>query len=75
MQRVDLRGRYPGHGGSRLQVQRLEGGRWSAFPVDVTVRSGGFHTWVASGRPGRNRFRVVDPATGRTSPPVTVTVG
>ena len=75
MGRIDLHGRYPGHGGTRLVVQRRQGGRWSRFPVSVTVRGGTFHTWVASGHRGPNRFRVVDPARGRASAPVTVLVG
>lgn len=75
MGRIDLHGRYPGHGGTRLLVQRLQGGRWSRFPVSVTVRGGTFHTWVASGHRGPNRFRVVDRAGGRASAPVTVRVG
>ena len=75
MGRIDLHGRYPRHGGTRLVVQRFQGGRWSRFPVSVTVRGGRFHTWVASGHRGPNRFRVVDPAGGRASAPVTVRVG
>lgn len=73
MARVSLFGAYPGHGGA-LVVQRREGGHWDRFPVTVVVRAGHFHTWVASGYPGRNLFRVVDPATGTSSAPVTVTV-
>ncbi len=75
MGRINLTGRYPGHGGSRLVVQRYENGHWSRFPVStVTVRDGRFHTWVASGRPGPNRFRVLDVARHRPSNPVTVVV-
>jgi hypothetical protein len=75
MGRIDLHGRYPGHGGTRLVVQRRRGGRWTRFPVSVTVRGGGFRTWVASGHRGPNRFRVLDPRSGRASAPVTVRVG
>lgn len=74
MGRVHLSGRYPGHGGTRLVVQRFKGGRWGRFPVTVTVRGGRFRTWVASGYRGPNRFRVVDPGTHRASAPVTVIV-
>lgn len=75
MARVNLTGRYPGRGGTRLVVQRFERGSWSRFPVSpATVREGRFRTWVASGRPGVNRFRVVDTRTGRASAPVTVRV-
>lgn len=72
-QRINLTGLYPGGGGARLQVQRFEGG-WSAFPVEVPVRAGQFSTYVLTGRAGVNRFRVVDPASGRASNPVRVTV-
>ena len=76
MGRIDMSGRYPGHAGASLQVQqRVGGGYWQDFPVTVTVRGGGFHTWVASGRRGLNRFRVVDRASGRASAPVSVMVG
>ena len=75
MGRIDLRGRYPGHGGAYLQVQRRQGGHWERFPVGVTVRGGRFHTWVASGHGGDNHFRVRDLRTGRVSPAVTVRVG
>ncbi|MGZ4444604.1 MAG: hypothetical protein ACXVXC_15685 [Nocardioidaceae bacterium] len=74
MGRVNLWGRYPGHGGAYLVVQRLEAGHWHRFPVSTTVRAGRFHTWVASGRRGPNRFRVLDPRSGRRSAPVTVRV-
>jgi hypothetical protein len=75
MGRINLFGRYPGHSGSQLAVQRMEGGHWGSFPVSVTVRGGRFHTWVASGRNGANQFRVVDSGAGRASPAVTVVVG
>jgi hypothetical protein len=60
-ERVALRGRYTGGNGRMLAVQRFEGGTWRRFPTSATVRGGTFSTYVASGRPGPNRFRVVDP--------------
>lgn len=75
MGRIHLGGRYSGHGGERLVVQRLQGGHWARFPVSVTVHRGRFTTWVASGHRGLNRFRVVDVRTHRASAPVTVRVG
>jgi hypothetical protein len=72
-QRINLTGRYRGGGGARLRVQRFEGG-WSDFPVTVTVRGGAFATYVLTGRTGVNRFRVVDPSSGRSSNEVRVTV-
>ncbi len=74
MGRIDLSGRYP-RNGATLVVQRRDGGHWTRFPVTATVRRGRFHTWVQSGYRGPNRFRVLDPATGRASAPVTITVG
>lgn len=74
MGRIHLMGRYPGHGGARLVVQRFEGGHWARFPVSVTVRGGRYRTWVASGHRGVNRFRVVDAAARRASAPVSVRV-
>ena len=71
---VTLRGRYPGATGTTLQVQRREGGSWAAFPTSATVDGGTFSTFVASGQPGLNEFRVVDPSTGRTSNVVAFTV-
>jgi hypothetical protein len=72
-QRVYLSGSYRGGNGARLLVQRYEG-HWVEFPVSATVRGGHFETYVESGQKGPNRFRVVDPATGRKSQPVTVTL-
>ena len=60
-ERVVLRGRYTGGNGRTLAVQRFEGGTWRRFPTSATVRGGTFSTYVASGRPGQNRFRMVDP--------------
>jgi hypothetical protein len=59
-ERVALRGRYTGGNRRTLAVQRFEGGTWRRFPTSATVRGGTFSTYVASGRPGPNRFRVVD---------------
>jgi hypothetical protein len=74
MGRISLDGRYGGGAGQVLQVQRREAGRWSSFPVTITVRGGTFHSWVASGRSGVNQFRVVDIHAGKSSNPVAVTV-
>jgi hypothetical protein len=72
--RVTLSGRYPGGNGTTLQVQRREGGSWAAFPTSATVDGGSFSTYVASGQPGPNRFRVVDPTSGKGSNVVVFTV-
>jgi hypothetical protein len=75
MQRIDLTGTYPGGEGATLQVQRFEAG-WSSFAgVTATVRGETFSTYVMTGRTGPNRFRVVDPASGKSSNPVRVRIG
>jgi hypothetical protein len=74
MERIYLSGRYPGSDGHTLQVQRFEAG-WTDFPVTTTVSGGRFSTYVQTGNAGKNRFRVLDPASGKASNPVTVTVG
>jgi hypothetical protein len=55
-------------------VQRFENG-WVDFPVSTSVSGGLFDTYVFSGREGLNRFRVIDPDSGRRSNPVRVTIG
>ncbi len=72
-ERVRLTGRYPGGNGTKLQVQRRQGG-WADFPTSATVRRGSFSTWVQTGRPGVNRFRVVDKDAGKKSRSVSVII-
>lgn len=73
MERIYLSGTYPGGEGKSLQVQRREGG-WSDFPTSASVSGGTFSTYVMTGRSGANKFRVVDPSTGKKSNAVTVRV-
>ncbi|MDQ4086308.1 MAG: hypothetical protein M3165_10870 [Actinomycetota bacterium] len=73
-EQVTLSGTYPGGNGTTLEVQRREGGSWASFPTSATVDGGQFSTYVASGQPGPNAFRVVDPSTGQTSNVVVFTV-
>jgi hypothetical protein len=75
MQQIDLTGTYQGGEGAILQLQRLENGVWSDFPVTMSVSGGTFATYVLTGRTGPNQFRVVDTDTQVTSNEVTVTVG
>ena len=75
MERVNLTGRYKGADSVGLQVQRFEDGDWQDFGVDVTVRQGTYATYVQTGRPGEQRFRVYDPATKQGSNVVLVTIG
>lgn len=75
MQQIDLTGTYPTGEGAILQVQRLESGTWSDFPVTMSVSSQTFATFVQTSQAGENRFRVIDTDTGVFSNVVVVTVG
>ncbi len=75
MQQIGLTGTYQAGEGAILQVQRLEDGTWSDFPVTVPVSGGTFATYLLTARPGPNQFRVVDTDTEAISNEVTVTVG
>ena len=73
---VRLRGRIPGvRSGRRVQVERLEAGRWRRFPVTARAEARGeFSVQVALGRPGANVLRVRLPGTRRLTGQATVTV-
>lgn len=73
MERIYLTGTYPGGEGASLQVQRFEGG-WQNFDASASVSGGTFSSYVMTGRSGPNKFRVVDPASGKASNPVTIRV-
>ena len=75
MQQIDLTGTYPGGEGAILQVQRLENGAWSDFPVTMSVSGGTFATYVQTSQVGANKFRVIDTDTQVASNELTVTVG
>ena len=75
MERINLTGDYPGNDNVTLQVQRFSDGTWTNFGVQASVRVGTFTTYVMTGRSGENRFRVFDPASGKGSNVVLVTVG
>jgi hypothetical protein len=75
MQQIDLTGTYQSGEGAILQVQRMENGQWSDFPVTMSVSGGTFATYVQTSRTGPNKFRVIDTDTRTTSNEVTVTVG
>ena len=75
MERIDLTGTYQGGEGAVLQVQRLEGGSWSDFPVTVSVSDATFATYVQTGQGGEVKFRVLDTTSQKASNPVTVTIG
>jgi cytoskeletal protein RodZ len=73
-QRVNLTGTYQAPPGTSLQVQRREGASWVDFPTSAQVSGGQFSTYIETGRPGANRFRVVDAGSGKTSNIVTVQI-
>lgn len=74
-ERINLNGLYLDGGSVALQVQRQEGDAWVDFDASTTVRSGAFETYIYTGRPGENVFRVFDPTTGRSSNSVSIRVG
>jgi len=75
MEQIDLSGTYPGGEGAILQVQRFEGGQWQDFPASpVSVSDQTFSTYVLTGIPGQQRFRMIDTGSGKTSNEVKVTV-
>lgn len=72
---LTLSGTFPGAAGSTLQVERLEGGSWVAFPTTATADgSGSFSTYVELGQPGENLMRVTLPGTDRSTPTVAITI-
>ena len=73
--RINFNGVYTDGEGARLQVQRKEGGSWTDFPVDATVRGGSFETWIQTSRTGVTKFRMFDQDANRASNVVTVTIG
>jgi hypothetical protein len=75
MGQIDLTGTYPGGEGAILQVQRFENGSWQDFPASpVSVSDQTFSTYVQTGVPGLQRFRVVDTRSGKPSNEVRITV-
>jgi hypothetical protein len=75
MQQIDLTGTYQAGEGAILQVQRMENGAWSDFPVTMSVSGGTFATYVQTSRTGPNKFRAVDTDSDVVSNEVTITVG
>jgi hypothetical protein len=61
MGRIDLTGTYPGAEGAVLNVQKFSNGSWQDFySISATVTNGSFSTYIQTGTPGMNRFRVID---------------
>jgi hypothetical protein len=75
MGRIDLTGTYPGGEGAVLNVQKYSNGSWQDFySISATVTNGTFSTYIQTGTPGMNRFRVIDSDTQLASNEVKVQI-
>ena len=75
MGRIDLTGTYPGGEGAVLNVQKFSNGSWQDFySISATVTNGTFSTYIQTGTPGMNRFRVIDSDTKLASNEVRVQI-
>jgi len=75
MGRIDLTGTYPGGEGAVLNVQKFSNGSWQDFySISATVTNGTFSTYIQTGTPGMNRFRVIDSDTKLASNEVRVRI-
>ena len=75
MARIDLTGTYPGGEGAVLNVQKFSNGSWQDFySISASVTNGTFSTYIQTGTPGPNRFRMIDSDTKLTSNQVKVTI-
>jgi hypothetical protein len=75
MGRIDLTGTYPGGEGAVLNVQKFSNGSWQDFySVSASVTGGTFSTYIQTGTPGLNRFRVIDSDTHLASNEVRVRI-
>jgi hypothetical protein len=75
MGRIDLTGTYPGGEGAVLNVQKFSNGSWQDFySISATVTNGTFSTYIETGTPGMNRFRVIDSDTQLASNEVRVQI-
>ncbi len=76
MGRIDLTGTYPGGEGAVLNVQKYSNGSWQDFySISATVTNSTFTTYIQTGTPGVNRFRVIDSDSQQASNEVRVTIG
>src|SRR3954451_21895774 len=75
MGRIDLTGTYPGGEGAVLNVQKFSNGSWQDFyGISASVTNGSFSTYIQTGTPGLNKFRMIDSDSQRTSNQVKVTI-
>lgn len=72
--RVNLTGTYEGADSLSLEVQRFQDGQWQNFGVTANVKVGTYATYIMTGRPGEQRFRMYDPETKEGSNVVLVTI-
>ena len=75
MGRIDLTGTYPGGEGAVLNVQKFSNGTWQDFySISASVTNSTFQTYIQTGTPGPNRFRMIDSDTKLTSNEVKVVI-
>ena len=75
MGRIDLTGTYPGGEGAVLNVQKFSNGTWQDFySISASVTNSTFSTYIQTGTPGMNRFRVIDSDTKLASNEVRVQI-
>jgi hypothetical protein len=75
MGRIDLTGTYPGGEGAVLNVQKFSNGTWQDFySISASVTNSTFQTYIQTGTPGPNRFRMIDSDTKLTSNEVKVII-
>jgi hypothetical protein len=75
MGRIDLTGTYPGGEGAVLNVQKFSNGSWQDFySISATVTNAQFSTYIQTGTPGLNRFRMIDSDTHVASNQVRVSI-
>lgn len=77
-ERFTLEGQFPGlDAGTTLQVEVKDPGEsWDEFPVKTKTKAdGAFKTQIYTSRTGEREFRMSEPDSGKTTPPVKVTIG
>ncbi|ADB30891.1 hypothetical protein Kfla_1797 [Kribbella flavida DSM 17836] len=72
--KVSFTGKTTGIAAStKVQVQRLENGKWVTFPATTKVTSKAtYSVWVQSGRVGVNKFRVVTSKAASSAVSITI---
>ncbi|MGH3359036.1 MAG: hypothetical protein ACRDO7_09555 [Nocardioidaceae bacterium] len=74
--KITLSGTFRDLRGGTLQVQRREGGTWTDFPVTASVApNGAYSTYIITSRTGTSPYRLLHEQSGRSTPPVRITIG